>query len=163
MTANDLRRSQSGISLLEVMVVLGILAVTAVVLTPGFFSWHKKARLRGAADNLKGVLHAAKARAARESCWVVIEFFNNHYRVFVDNGAGGSGIKNNGVLDGSERIVEQRQLPADLRIEPSGFTRTHFNPRGTTGSAGTIHLVNAHGHRKKLIISPMGRIRMEDG
>ena len=91
----------------------------------------------------------------------VIEFFQNNYRVFVDNGAGG-GNRNNRILDGSERVLRQRQLPSGVQIESSPGT-TFFNPRGRTGAAGTIVLLNTAGARLNLIISPMGRIRLEEG
>jgi prepilin-type N-terminal cleavage/methylation domain-containing protein len=156
-------QNSKGFSMAELMVVVGILAVVAVIAAPNIIKWRSNAKLRGAVQNLRGELQAAKASAARESCWVVVEFFGDRYRVFVDNGAGAGGNKNNNVLDGSERIIRERQLPAGVSIEPSAFTKTHFNPRGTTGAAGTLALVNKRGDRKKLIISGMGRIRIEDG
>jgi prepilin-type N-terminal cleavage/methylation domain-containing protein len=147
----------------ELMVVIAILAVIGVAATPSILSWRGNVKLRSAADNLKGDLLAAKASAARESSWVVIEFFGDRYRVFVDNGTGTGGAKNDGLLNGSEAVIRQRKLPSGVSIEPSAFTKTHFNARGTTGAAGTVTLVNSRGDRKMLIISPMGRIREQDG
>ncbi len=154
-------RNPKGFTLFELLVVIAILAITALIAIPNFIGWRSKAKLRGAADNLKGELQGAKASAARESSWVVIEFFQGSYRIFVDNGAGG-GNRNNRILDGSERILRQRDLPAGVQIESSPET-TFFNPRGRTGAAGTIVLLNNAGARLNLIIGPMGTIRIEEG
>lgn len=152
-----------GFTFTELMVVIAILAVIAVAATPSVLSWRGNVKLRGAADNLKGDLQVAKASAARESSWVVIKFFSDRYQVFVDNGTGTGGAKNDGFLNGSETVIRQRKLPSGVSIEPSAFTKTHFNSRGTTGAAGTVTLANSRGKRKMLIISPMGRIRVQDG
>jgi len=108
-------------------------------------------------------LQNAKASAARESARVVLEFVNNRMQVFVDDGAGPTGIKNNSIRDGSERIIRDRELPAAVTVISSTFIKTHFNPRGTSGAAGTFILEHANGTRMNVIISPMGRIRIENG
>lgn len=159
----NIRQNSKGVTFTELIVVIGILAVISVAAVPNILSWRGNAKLRGAADNLKGELQAAKASAAREGSWVVIEFFNDRYQVFVDNGIGSSGLKNDGVMNGDEKITRQRKLPSGVTIEPSAFTKTHFNSRGRTGAAGTVILENSRGDRRKVIISAMGRIRMEDG
>ena len=159
----NITRYSKGVTFFELMVVIGILAVIAVVAVPSIMSWRSNVKLRGAVDNLKSELQAAKASAAREGSWVVIEFFSDRYQVFVDNGIGAGGVKNDGLLNGDEKIIRQRKLPSGVNIESSAFTKTHFNPRGTTGAAGTVTLANAIGDQKKLIISPMGRIRIENG
>ena len=156
-------RNSKGVTFFELMIVIGILAVIAVAAVPSIMSWRGNVKLRGAVDNLKGELLAAKASAAREGSWVVIEFFTDRYQVFVDNGTGTGGLKNDGILNGDEKIIRHRKLPPGVHIESSAFTKTHFNPRGTTGAAGTVTLANSKGDQKKLIISPMGRIRIEDG
>ena len=157
----NITRNSNGVTFFELMVVIGILAIIAVAAVPNIISWRGNVNLRGAVDNLKGELQAAKASAAREGSWVVIEFFSDRYHVFVDNGVGAGGLKNDGILNGDEKISRQRKLPSGVNIESSAFTKTHFNPRGTTGAAGTVTLANSRGDQKKLIISPMGRIRIE--
>lgn len=154
---------RKGLTFTELMVVIAILAVIAAAAAPGILNWRSNVKLRGAADNLKGDLQAAKTSAARESSWIVIEFFGDRYQVFVDNGTGTGGSKNDGFLNGTETVIHQRVLPSGISIVPGGFTKTHFNARGTTGAAGTVTLANSRGKRKMLIISPMGRIRVQDG
>lgn len=157
----QIARNSRGFTLIELLVVIGILALVAILAAPNLMDWRARAKLRGAANNLKGELQGAKHSAARESSWVVIEFFQNSYRVFADNGAGG-GVRNNRVLDGTERILRQRDLPPGVQIE-SGPATSFFNPRGRTGAAATIVLLSNGGARLSLVISPMGGIRIKDG
>ena len=53
-----------GFTLLEAMIVIFIIAIVATVAAPNFIAWRSKARLRSAADNLKGDLELAKTKAA---------------------------------------------------------------------------------------------------
>jgi type IV fimbrial biogenesis protein FimT len=77
-----------GFTLFEVMIVLAIMAVIAAIAVPNMIGWRVDSKLRGAVENLKGDLNAAKMMAVRENAFVVINFFAGRYEVFVDNGAG---------------------------------------------------------------------------
>lgn len=159
----QISRNAKGITIIELLVVIGILAIIAVFAAPNFLSWRSNMSLRGAVNNIKGDLQNAKSSAARESARVVLEFVNNRMRIFVDDGAGPTGVKNNSIRDGSERIIRERELPVSVTVISSTFVKTHFNPRGTSGAAGTFILEHANGARMNVIVSPMGRIRIENG
>ena len=53
-----------GLTILEVLIVLGILAILAAIVTPNIVGWRTDVQLQGAASNLKGDLEMAKARVA---------------------------------------------------------------------------------------------------
>jgi prepilin-type N-terminal cleavage/methylation domain-containing protein len=63
-------RNIKGLTIFEVLVVLGILAIVSAFVAPNFVSWRSDVKLRGAANNLKADLEMAKARAIRENNWV---------------------------------------------------------------------------------------------
>lgn len=145
---------KSGFSLYELLVVVAIIAVVSTIVAPPIMSWRSSAKLRGAADNIRGDLEMSKARAVRERAPVTVTFTETNYRVtFTDR-------------DGNDRTLRNRQLPAGVRIDLGntafGFMgdETQFNSRGLP-IAGSAVLVNTKGEQKTIIVSTLGRIRIE--
>jgi hypothetical protein len=102
----------------------------------------------------------AKIRAVKENNFVAVMFNPTGYRVFVDKA-------NFWVQDTDERLVRVRKLPAgvtfDLGNPNWGFTnnRTRFNSRGRANIAGTAVIVNREGRQRDVIVSTLGRIRVQ--
>ena len=147
-------RKKDGFSLFELLVVLAIIAVISTIAAPHVLSWRSSAKLRGAADNVRGDLQMSKVRAVRERAPVTITFTATNYRVtFTDR-------------DGNERILRDRQLPAGVRVDLAGTSfgsmgdETQFNGRGLP-VAGSAVLVNTKGEQKTIIVSRLGRIRIQ--
>ncbi|MGD8961389.1 MAG: GspH/FimT family protein [Desulfobacterales bacterium] len=147
-------KKSEGFSLFELLVVLAVVAVVSAIVTPSILSWRSNAKLRGAAGNLKGDLQLSKAKAVRERSPVTITFLATHYQVtFTDK-------------DGNVRTLRNRKLPAGVRVDldSTNFTsmgdKTVFNGRGLP-QAGSAVLVNNSGQQKTIIVSPLGRIRIE--
>jgi len=141
-----------GFSLMELMVVLAIVAVVSAIVAPNVISWRSAAQLRGAAGNLKGDLELSKAKAVRERSPVIVKFLATHYELtYTDK-------------DGKVRTLRRRKLPGDVRVDldKTNFTndKTSFNGRGRT-QAGRAVLVNKKGQQKDIIVSDLGRIRIE--
>ena len=143
-----------GFSLFELLVVIAVIAVVSAIVTPNIISWRTNAKLRGAAGNLKGDLEMSKARAVRERTPVTVTFTATNYRVtFTDK-------------DGNARILRNRQLPPGVRLDLDGTSfgtmgdQTRFNGRGIP-VAGSAVLVNTKGDQKNIIVSTLGRIRVE--
>lgn len=147
-------KKSEGFSLFELLVVLAVIAVVSAVVTPSILSWRSNAKLRGAASNLKGDLQLSKAKAVRERSPVTVTFTATHYQVtFTDK-------------DGNVRTLRNRKLPGGVRVDldSTNFTsmgdKTQFNGRGLP-QAGSAVLVSNSGQQKTIIVSPLGRIRIE--
>jgi prepilin-type N-terminal cleavage/methylation domain-containing protein len=147
-------RKSDGFTIFELLVVIAIIAVVSAITAPQILSWRSGAKLRGAAGNLKGDLEMCKARAVRERTPVTVTFNSTNYQVtFTDNA-------------GVNRTLRNRQLPAGVTIDldNTGFgflgDETQFNPRGMP-VAGSAVLVNTKGEQKKIVVSSLGRIRIE--
>jgi type IV fimbrial biogenesis protein FimT len=163
-------RNNAGFSLIEVMVVIAIIAIAAAVAIPNLIGSRGAAQLRGAADNLVGDFNLAKWRAVRHNGWVVLRFDSNGYQVFSDDGAGAN--NGNWILDGDERLIRNRQLPAGVAINLgltdfngnlcSGKPCTRFNERGLLDSncTGSTVLTGTNGNQRQVDVNRLGRVNV---
>jgi len=146
-------RNKSGFTLMELMVVIAILAIISALGVPSFINWRNEAKLRDAVSLLRGDMEMAKLRAVRENDFVAVLFNANGYTVFVDDGAGGGG-RGNWASDGTEQVLQNRQMPAGVTIDVADSDmfandRTRFNGRGRIGNQGVVTL-NAAGSQREL-------------
>ena len=149
-----------GFSIIELLVVIAVVAVVSVIVTPNFIKWRNNAKMRDAVNNLTADLEMAKISAVKENNFVAVLFNPGGYRVFVDK-------DNFWIQDADERLLRARKLPAgvtfDLGHPDWGFTnnRTRFNSRGRANIAGTAVIVNLDDQQRNVIVSTLGRIRVE--
>lgn len=148
-------RNRFGFTLMELMVVLAILAIVAAIGVPSFIGWRDDAKLRDAVSLLRGDLEMAKLRAVKENDFVAVLFNANGYTVFVDDGAGDPLKAGDWILDASERILCNRQLPSGVSIDLGDlnmFTgdRTRFNARGRISNPGIVKVFNTAGDQKQI-------------
>jgi len=148
-----------GLTLFEIIVVVGILAIVSAFVVPNIISWRSDMKLRGAINNLKGDLEMAKARAIRENNLVAIIFNNDGYTIFVDNGAGGA-VAGDWLKQGNELLLRDRELPGGVVIDLAGTTfvnnHTRFNSRGHCAVLGSAVLKNDKGESKTIAVSRLG-------
>ena len=158
-------RKIDGFTFIEAVIVIFILALIAGIGTPSILKWRSAAKLKGAADNLKGDLELAKLKAIQENEKVAINFRENKYTVFKDDGA------TEGVHDVGEDLYGSRILPAGVIID---LVQTNFNDDGLggqymrfsgrgTADSGTAFLVNPRGAIKEVVISTLGKITIKSG
>jgi type IV fimbrial biogenesis protein FimT len=163
-------RSNTGFSLMELMIVIAIIAIAATVAIPNMIGSRGDAQFRGATDNLVGDLSLAKWNAVRENGWVVIRFESDGYQLFSDNGVGGN--NGNWTLDGDERLIRSRQLPAGVTVDLGstdfngtlcgGNPCTRFNERGLLDPTctGSAVLNSAKGEARQVNINRLGRVNV---
>ncbi len=153
-------RTESGFSLVEVLTVVAITAILAAIALPNILVQSNQARLRGAANNLRGDLQAAKMVAIRENALVVVNLFANRYEIFVDNGAGANA--GNWGRDADEPLVVSRPIEPgvsiDLAATDLASDRTRFNERGLPENFGRIVLVNSQAGQRQITLNRLGRI-----
>jgi len=139
-------KNNKGFTLVEMMVVIGIVAIMALIAVPNIISWRPKVALSGAARILKADLGLAKSRAIRDNANVTVTFdtANEEYRIVDNNGT----------------TIKFRRLNS-LNISGTTFAGDTFtfDRRGRSSSSGDIDLVNKSG-TVKVVISILGRIQV---
>ncbi|MGD9300294.1 MAG: GspH/FimT family pseudopilin [Desulfobacterales bacterium] len=128
-------RKNTGFTAFELAVSLAIIFTIAAVATPPYLKWLRGYRLRGAVTNMMADLEMAKIRAIRENSLVAVQFCQDRYTIFNENGDMTYSCESSG-----RQIYQDRQLPAGVKIDLGELTfannRTRFNGRGLP--AGTI-------------------------
>ncbi len=152
----------SGITLIELMVTIAILAIAAAVAIPNIIQWRSGTNLRGSANNLRADLNMAKMMAVRENALVVVNFNGNGYEIFVDNGSSsGDWVWQ----PADERRLISRILQPGVRIDSNTFpgNRTRFNERGLPdpGQLGTVVLVSTSGEQNQIGLNRLGRVDLQ--
>ena len=139
-----------GFSLIEMLVVIGILAITAIVTIPNVIAWRNGMQLRAAVNELRSDLESAKTRAVKENATVTVAFDPT------------AGLYRMTYLDqvANTILLKSQTLPAGVRI--TSGNNTSFSSRGTADPC-TIVLANQQGRTKSISISFIGKIEVKDG
>lgn len=155
-----------GFTLFELITVIFMIAFVSTFAVPGVMSWRSAAKLRGAAENLKGNLELAKMKAIQLNGPVAVHFRKDAYQIFVDNGA------NAGILDSDEQIIRNITLSPGIRFDFAATTfratdgdwpkKARFLGRGTANN-GTAVLINQHRTKGKAVtVSNLGKITLKN-
>ncbi len=166
------RSAQRGVTLIEVMIVLGIAAILLAAAVPSFREFVARNRLDGAAQDLLASLQLARSEAQRRGAQVPLRLagaadskdWGSGWTMFVDN-------NRDGVLDVNEEVIRQGMaLNAPLTlIGSSGFgTTAAFNRDGRLTNAGGYFVFcqggvlteDGRSRSRAVLVNGAGRVRM---
>jgi len=148
-------KSNRGFSLIEIMVVIGIIAILATIAVPNIIGWRTKQRFLAAASDVHEAIKMARSAAIKDNTTVVIQFQLNRFTVFADDDADGS-------QDAGERTIFSSNFLNDIALTTSfPGHRLSFNGRGLTNAVGDgITLSNAVYGTRVLQVTVTGNSRM---
>jgi prepilin-type N-terminal cleavage/methylation domain-containing protein len=156
MRDEDMNRNMNkrGITLMELIIVMAIIAMGAVLMVPNIAAWLPNYRLRSATRDIASAMRVAQMKAVSSNVVYRVSFDdgNNNYVIqrstgglFVDEGGSQSlptGISFNGVSFGGNKFVS-------------------FNPN-STASSGNAVVKNSKGTQKTIsVLSTTGRVRID--
>jgi len=165
-------QKQTGLTMVELIVVIALLSIIAAVGIPNYLNWLPDIRLKGAARNLKSDLLQAQQQAIRQNASVAILFNpgGNQYDIFLDNGAGG-GTPNDCIQNGSEAVMKTESMPEVVTMDLAAFGPgleqcVRFNGRGLPGTTaafdtGQVRLSNTKNIIRRINLSVTGRATIQ--
>jgi len=138
----SMARGQKGVTLIELVVVMAIVAIMALFMAPAIGEWLDNFRIRQAARDIASTLQLAKMQtiSTRQTHSVNFDTDNETYQMT----PGGN----------------VNQVPRGVNIV-SGSTIS-FRADGTSTSSGTIAIDNAKGKQYQVSVSATGRIQMQE-
>jgi type IV fimbrial biogenesis protein FimT len=171
--ASRWRSAQRGVTLMEVMIVLAIVALLLAIGVPAFREFVARNRLDGAAQDLLASLQFARSEATRRGVQVTLRLagtagsrnWGSGWSMFADTDG-------DGVLDTGEEVIRQGMaLTAPLTLVGSSSFDTviAFNRNGQLTNAGGGYLVLCEGgvlteggqsRSRAVLVNGAGRVRM---
>ncbi len=143
--------NQKGVTLIELIVVMVIIAIGAALTTPNIGGWMTNYRLRSAARDVASTLRLAqiKAVSTNTTYQVVFNTVNDSYIIQYQDTGGGW------ISEGATQT-----LPLGVRFNTTFGNIASFSPNSTIASSGDINFSNSKGAIKKIRLLS-GRIRIE--
>ena len=163
------RTSQQGVTLIELVITLFIMAVLLTFALPAFTELLAESRLKAATSALYLKLYQARSEAIKRNQRMRVTFMVS------DGGATWCyGMKTDAAcdctvagscqIDGAEKTVNSTEFPGvgiDLHISAPGDHFTFENIRWiTAGTFGHVRFNMADGGQTRIIVSRMGRVRL---
>lgn len=167
-------RADGGFTLTELMVVVAIMAATAIIAIPAYhLNIKPTAHLNGAARQLQGDIQLARLWAVSRNARYGLDFDStgDDYIVFED-------ANSNYAYDAGETVEKRIQFAADFGYGTIHFDTAYggdgvtfdtgggvvnsfsFSSRGLPWPGGTIYLKNEKGEGRRIVVNTMGGARL---
>lgn len=164
--------SQSGVTLVELMVTIAVLAILVTLAGPSFADFAERSALRGAADSMAAAIGAAKEESIKRDRLVRVDFMPMGNAVCV-----GAATVATGAATGCDcssatcAVVQYPQSERDMRRvmlvgDPSfgGGSGFVFDPRtgmlDQLANAGSLTMATSRGYEVRLRVNAMGRVSL---
>jgi len=162
-------KANSGFTLVELMVVIAIIAVSLIIAIPTYhLSIKPTVSLNGAARQLYSDVQLARLRAVSNNtrCGLVFSA-GPGYTIFRDNNPA------NSQYDAGEEVIKTVDLAKEYPMvqfdtsEGGGDGISFVNnsssmtPKGLATKQGTVYLINEKGKGRKIVVNHMGGVRIE--
>jgi len=157
-----LMKKKSAFSLIEMMIVLGIITMMIGLTTAYFFNFRSGAALKISANNIMAALNLARSLAITQQVehGVAFDINDSAYRVFIKPDTGNPQFVTKQMKTLSGVVIESTNLPIDSNSTFSARVEV-FNPTGNAENNGSIYLKNSEGKYYTItIVNATGRIRI---
>jgi prepilin-type N-terminal cleavage/methylation domain-containing protein len=151
-SVSDLNRNSGGFTLIELMVVVGILSIAVAVAVPEFTRWHVQSQLRQATSEIATQLTLARMAAMNR---------NRSVDVTVQTSGGAVHISAISPSSGAA-VIKDKVFPSRVASVLGSPVTVSFSSLGmrTTGGTGTqtIGVCDTYGRQYSVAIIPAGKV-----
>lgn len=145
--------NKKGITLIELIVVMVIIAIGAMLMVPNIGAWMPTYRLKEATRDIVSVMRIAQIKSVSTNVWYRVTFDTANRRYFLENSQDlGASWKKEG---------EDLMLPKGVNISQTTFvgSTATFYPN-SSATNGSITLINIKGSQKNIqLLGTTGRIK----
>ena len=147
-------KKRSGFTLMELMVSIAVIGITAAIATPNVIAWRNNAQFNAAVRQVKVAIEGARMTAIRSNLQAVVAFTD-----------GANTFDTNAwdrVAGALNLVPKTHRLATDIMVS-SNFTGDllRFNNRGLViPPTGTITIQNADGLCREIVVSSVGSSRI---
>lgn len=165
---DEIMRKKSGFTLIELIIVIGMISLLTSIAIPAVMKWLPNYRLKAAARDLYSNMQKAKMEAVKSNKDVLIGFVVGtydpaggigSYRVFVDDSPA------NGVFDVGEQILVQVNMPKNVSLYYNNFTgnTAGYNSRGLPWiyNLGSVRFQNNNSRYYQASLSFAGNVKIK--
>jgi len=152
------RKSVSGFTLVEMMIVIALIGIIAAIASPNFFAYRENTNLKEAARDISSEILYWKQRAVSDSSSYRINFNASSSSYTIQQVTGGvfTDLTTKNISPGNASIA----IYGTPSFWPGGVTYVTLHPRGTSTN-GSIKLI----HNKRLseatiTVNTMGRVKV---
>ena len=134
----------SGFTFIEMMAVIGIIAVVAAIVLPNVVAWLPRYRLNSGAEEIQSTLQLARLGAIKENANATVTFDTANHSFLA-------------AIEG--RTIRNGKMPAGIRIDSvtNPASQVTFDGRGlANGSTGNILVKNTEGGEKIISVNIVG-------
>lgn len=148
-----MRQNKKGVTLLELIIVMVIIAIGAVLIAPNIGAWLPHYRLRSATRDIVSTMRTAQMKSVSSNLEYRVSFANQTFLLQKGNKSSSSTTWTN------EGVAQT--LPTGITMSGSlAVGNAQFNPNSTC-STGSLVLSSSKGIKTITLTTATGRIKVE--